>query len=182
MLAQSRCEQINSFLLRIGELYPKQMTVVNKSFPDQPLVYANKNFLEFTGYSEKEVLGQNCRFLQKNSQVPEYKFSLRNGLRDYINHGVDCCVDLKNYKKDGTVFVNRLCLIHCGEELCLGLQNHVGRIALKKVKPAPQEVLQPFLQAMDDYFESGDDSNENLTKITMLLEDMCSQLTQLTAE
>ena len=32
--------------------------------PDMPIVYASRDFYELTGYSEEEVLGKNCRFLQ----------------------------------------------------------------------------------------------------------------------
>ncbi|CAI7842784.1 unnamed protein product, partial [Closterium sp. NIES-53] len=31
---------------------------------DNPIVYVSDAFLELTGYTRKEVLGRNCRFLQ----------------------------------------------------------------------------------------------------------------------
>lgn len=31
--------------------------------PDNPIVLANKAFLDLTGYTSDEVLGRNCRFL-----------------------------------------------------------------------------------------------------------------------
>ena len=38
--------------------------IVDPKLPDCPILYANDAFCRMTGYSRKEVLGRNCRFLQ----------------------------------------------------------------------------------------------------------------------
>ncbi|WP_425281665.1 PAS domain-containing protein [Planococcus maritimus] len=38
--------------------------VTDPEQPNHPIVYANKRFEELTGYSNEEIIGQNCRFLQ----------------------------------------------------------------------------------------------------------------------
>lgn len=71
---------------------------------DNPIVWANNYFCEFTGYSRDEVLGRNCRFLQGHDRdQPE-----RHQLRRAIHAGEKVHVLLMNYKKDGTPFHNDL--------------------------------------------------------------------------
>merc|ERR1719464_1699638 len=49
----------------IGELYDLgfSVTVADPSQPDCPLVACSAGFTELTGYTVKEIVGRNCRFL-----------------------------------------------------------------------------------------------------------------------
>jgi PAS domain S-box-containing protein len=38
--------------------------VTNPREEDNPIVLANKAFLDLTGYAAEEIIGRNCRFLQ----------------------------------------------------------------------------------------------------------------------
>lgn len=69
-----------------------------------PLIYVNKAFEDITGWSRLEVLGKNCRFLQGNDRLqPEIAAMARAiKLRKAIT------VTLRNYRKDGTMFWNKL--------------------------------------------------------------------------
>lgn len=80
--------------------------------PGQPIVYCNPTFLELTGYDREEVLGRNCRFLQNglNGQP-----GLRK-LRKALKRGEACKVTLKNFKKNGELFFNRLSVFPVREE------------------------------------------------------------------
>ncbi|WP_142785915.1 PAS domain-containing sensor histidine kinase [Changchengzhania lutea] len=71
---------------------------------DNPVIYFNSAFQKLTGYSEKEILNHNCRFLQDKDrdQKPLKK------LREAIKNGESCQATLRNYKKDGTMFWNDL--------------------------------------------------------------------------
>ena len=40
------------------------VTLSDPDMPDSPIVYANSVFEQLTGYSQEEILGRNCRFLQ----------------------------------------------------------------------------------------------------------------------
>nr|AML76708.1 putative LOV domain-containing protein [Actaea racemosa] len=72
--------------------------------PDCPIVYASSGFFDMTGYSSKEVIGKNCRFLQG----PETDKNEVAKIRNAVKTGGSYCGRLFNYKKDGTPFWNLL--------------------------------------------------------------------------
>ncbi|MBU3759891.1 MAG: PAS domain-containing protein [Candidatus Omnitrophica bacterium] len=72
--------------------------------PAFPLIYVNAAFEQITGYSPKETLGRNCRFLQGTDKMQEGLVRLRKALAKHQG----CEVILKNYRKDGTLFWNEL--------------------------------------------------------------------------
>ncbi|KAK1439430.1 hypothetical protein QVD17_05248 [Tagetes erecta] len=72
--------------------------------PDCPIMYASSGFFTMTGYSSKEVIGRNCRFLQgKDTDQKEV-----DKIREAVKSGSSYCGRLYNYKKDGTPFWNLL--------------------------------------------------------------------------
>ncbi|CAA0838862.1 Phototropin-2 [Striga hermonthica] len=72
--------------------------------PDCPIVYASSGFFTMTGYSSKEVIGKNCRFLQGPNTDENEVDKIRKATRT----GTSYCGRLLNYKKDGTPFWNLL--------------------------------------------------------------------------
>jgi PAS domain S-box-containing protein len=40
------------------------VTLADPDLEDMPIVYANKAFEDITGYTQEEIVGRNCRFLQ----------------------------------------------------------------------------------------------------------------------
>ncbi|KAG6418108.1 hypothetical protein SASPL_120307 [Salvia splendens] len=72
--------------------------------PDCPIVYASSGFFTMTGYSSKEVIGKNCRFLQGPATDKDEVSKIRDATRNGSNY----CGRLLNYKKDGTPFWNLL--------------------------------------------------------------------------
>ncbi len=80
------------------------ITISDYRLPDNPLIYLNEGFERITGYSREEVFGRNCRFLQG----PETNDDARAAIRKAIDEGRHCVVELKNFRKDGTPFWNRL--------------------------------------------------------------------------
>ncbi len=76
---------------------------------DMPLVYVNPTFEKITGYTAKEVLGQNCRFLQGDSFDLSNEQALAQ-IRNAVAKGEDVSVVVRNYRKDGSPFWNDLYL------------------------------------------------------------------------
>jgi len=72
--------------------------------PNIPIVFANRAFRHLTGYSEDEILGRNCRFLQGPGTDPEAVARIRKAIEDQDV----TVVELMNYRKNGTSFWNAL--------------------------------------------------------------------------
>ena len=78
------------------------MTLTDPNQPDNPIVFANKAFLDLTGYEEHEILGRNCRFLQG---VETDRDSVAE-LRAAIDAKEAIALELINYRRDGSSFWN----------------------------------------------------------------------------
>jgi two-component system NtrC family sensor kinase len=80
------------------------IVIADARLEDLPLIYINESFETISGYSADEVLGRNCRFLQRDDRdQPAVQI-----LRDAIRKRESCKVILRNYRKDGTLFWNEL--------------------------------------------------------------------------
>lgn len=80
------------------------ITVADCRLPDMPLMYVNPAFETMTGYAIDDVVGKNCRFLQGTDSDQPALAVLRKAIR--MSEPVN--VVLRNYKKDGTLFWNKL--------------------------------------------------------------------------
>ena len=69
-----------------------------------PLVYVNQAFCRMTGYSKSEILGRNCRFLQRGRTED----ALGAQMRDALDQGQGFSHVIMNYRKDDTPFWNEL--------------------------------------------------------------------------
>ncbi|ORX82576.1 hypothetical protein K493DRAFT_270021 [Basidiobolus meristosporus CBS 931.73] len=85
---------------------------------DFPVVYASQSFENLTGYSDVEVIGRNCRFLQSpDGQVTlgsRRRYTDNNTvhhIKKHILQGKEVQVSFVNYKKGGQPFVNLLTII-----------------------------------------------------------------------
>jgi len=97
------------------------IVITNPRLADNPIVYANPAFSEMTGYSLKEIVGTNCRFLQGDDSSQEEL----NILRKAVKEGQSCMTILRNYKKDGTLFWNELSIAPVFDEEGV-LTNFIG--------------------------------------------------------
>ncbi|GFZ17952.1 phototropin 1 [Actinidia rufa] len=84
--------------------FQQTFVVSDATKPDYPIMYASAGFFKMTGYTSKEVIGRNCRFLQGSGTDPEDVAKIREALQVGNNY----CGRLLNYKKDGTPFWNLL--------------------------------------------------------------------------
>ncbi|KAK7856636.1 phototropin-1 [Quercus suber] len=84
--------------------FQQTFVVSDATKPDYPIMYASAGFFKMTGYTSKEIVGRNCRFLQGADTDPEDVAKIREALQS----GSSYCGRLLNYKKDGTPFWNLL--------------------------------------------------------------------------
>nr|AML77023.1 putative LOV domain-containing protein [Boswellia sacra] len=92
--------------------FQQTFVVADATKPDYPILYASAGFFKMTGYTSKEVVGRNCRFLQGAGTDPEDVAKIREALHT----GQSYCGRLLNYKKDGTPFWNLLTIAPIKDE------------------------------------------------------------------
>ncbi len=80
------------------------LCITDPKLPDNPIVYANAAFTELTGYALDEIVGKNCRFLQG----PETTRDSINAVRKILLERRVDTVEILNYRKDGSSFLNAL--------------------------------------------------------------------------
>ncbi len=95
---------IPTVLTQILDTCVNGVTLSDPDLPDNPIVYANSVFERITGYTREEILGHNCRFLQGEDRDQPGLDAIREALREH--RPIE--VTLRNYRKDGSLFHNRL--------------------------------------------------------------------------
>jgi PAS domain S-box-containing protein len=80
------------------------MLITDPRQPDNPIIFCNRSFCELTGYSNEELIGQNCRLLQGPETDPDAVAKIRAAVAG--EH--DLSVDILNYRKNGSKFWNAL--------------------------------------------------------------------------
>jgi PAS domain S-box-containing protein len=68
------------------------------------LIYVNQGFERLTGYHAEEILYQDCRFLQRDDR-DQPGLTL---IREALAQDRACRTVLRNYRKDGSLFLNEL--------------------------------------------------------------------------
>ena len=71
---------------------------------DCPIIFCNQAFEALTGYTQADIIGRNCRFLQG----PGTDQVTISRIRDAVARKEDSHEELFNYRKDGTGFWNAL--------------------------------------------------------------------------
>lgn len=90
----------------LSQILDTCVTGITLSDPDQednPIVYANEMFELITGYSQQEIIGRNCRFLQGEERDQEGLEKVRAAIREKKS----ATVTLRNYRKNGEMFHNQ---------------------------------------------------------------------------
>ncbi|ESS09811.1 MAG: PAS sensor histidine kinase [uncultured archaeon A07HN63] len=130
------------------------ITLSDPAQEDNPLIYANDAFETLTGYSVSEALGENCRYLQGRN-TDQAKIA---ALREAIDNEESITVELRNYRKDGSEFWNRVTVTPIYDDggsliRYLGTQQDVtDRKEDKKELQAERAFTQQALDTLDDLF------------------------------
>jgi PAS domain S-box-containing protein len=95
-----------AFLRSLLERDEVEMSVVfsDPSLADNPMIFVSDEFEDQTGYKPEEALRRNCRFLQGQDTNPHAIEAIRQGLKAETRF----TIDILNYRKDGSPFLNRL--------------------------------------------------------------------------
>ncbi|MFB6120033.1 MAG: PAS domain S-box protein [Halobacteriaceae archaeon] len=132
-------------LVQAVDAAPIGVTVSDPSREDNPLIYANDGFQKLTGYAEEEVLGRNCRFLQGDATASEPV----EEIREAVDAEKSVTVELRNYRRDGTEFWNRVTIapVRVGEtvEHFVGFQQDITD---RKQSEQELEAAQRLLEAV----------------------------------
>ena len=91
-------------LLHHLEVSSRTFLISDATLPDNPIVYVSPSFCRLTGYSERECIGRNCRFLQGPGTDPR----TRGFMRSALIAGRECSCILLNFSKQGRPFWNYL--------------------------------------------------------------------------
>ena len=101
-IAEKDAELIPFVLSQILDTCVNGITLSDPDQEENPIVYANEAFEFITGYSQEEILGRNCRFLQGEDRDQAEIDKIREAIRDRKH----ISVTLRNYRKNGELFYN----------------------------------------------------------------------------
>lgn len=105
MFTESSLDKRNSYereLIRSIRLSPIASIVTNPQIHDNPIIAANQRFEQLTGYSERELVGRNCRFLAGPATERTHSAALAQAVATES----PTVIELVNYRKDGNSFLN----------------------------------------------------------------------------
>jgi PAS domain S-box-containing protein len=100
----SRAREVRRLVDRAVYSSADGILITDATQPDNPIVFVNPGFERMTGYAAEEVIGNNCRFLQRGDRDQP----ALDELREAIKAGREHRVILRNYRKDGEPFWNEL--------------------------------------------------------------------------
>ncbi|MES2120155.1 MAG: PAS domain-containing protein [Pseudomonadota bacterium] len=121
---------------------PIAMVVTNPDRADNPIEIANAAFCTLTGYTEREIVGRNCRFLGGEGT----EAWIRDEVRAAIAGQRAVLAEILNYRSDGTPFRNGLMIApqfgedgkiayFIGSQVDLG-NNDVAALSLRRARAA----------------------------------------------
>jgi len=122
--------------------------VVDALVEDFPIVFGNEFFENMMGFGPKEYLGKNPRFLQGDDRdQPGAK-----KLKDAIMQGLPTLARLRNYRKNGEMFINEIYISPIRNDdgvitHYLGIHNDITDFTKKQ---ADLNKAQSFLEAVPD--------------------------------
>ncbi|MEJ2583770.1 MAG: PAS domain S-box protein, partial [Robiginitalea sp.] len=141
-------QQILDLRNRALEAAGNGILISDARLPDLPIIYCNEAFSTITGYSQEEVLGKNCRFLQ-GAETDRKKV---RQIREALEKGVSSRVVLRNYKKDGSLFWNELTITPIRDTAgtvthFIGVQNDVSTLVFEgERKDHTRKILEAITQ------------------------------------
>jgi len=100
---ENKNNDLDLYLKALNSAYSGIIITDNLQY-DNPIIYCNKAFETISGYAHDEIIGHNCRFLQAQDRSQ----AERKIIKESIARGEECKIEIRNYRKDGTLFWNEL--------------------------------------------------------------------------
>jgi PAS domain S-box-containing protein len=99
------------YLINIAENIPVCITVssAKKEQFGFPLLYVNKQFEKTTGYNRDDVIGNNCKFLQTRTPIPN-EYVMHKRMETALRMGMSTSAIVTNVKKNTIPFHNLISL------------------------------------------------------------------------
>lgn len=122
------------------------VTLADPSLPDCPVIGCSDGFEELTGYSRREIIGQNCRFLSRGISMDPV---VRSTLRDATLNGSEFLGVLPNVRKNGERFANLLHMTTLSirdNQYIVGIQADASNVFLDLKSCGHKEVLEAVAQ------------------------------------
>ncbi|MBO0340314.1 MAG: PAS domain S-box protein [Bacteroidota bacterium] len=122
--------------------------ISNAQLEGFPIIYVNKAFERITGYTHDEVIGRKCNFLQNDDRDQREIFDMREALKSKS----PCRVEIRNYRKDGSMFWNQLSITPIRNETgevthFIGVQNDITeKKNLEFIRKIKNEVLEMIIE------------------------------------
>ena len=159
--------EVKDLLQRTIEAANNSVVVTDMRQPDNPIIYVNQGFKSLTGYNEDEILGHNCRFLQRrpDGTMDSDQAAIR-ALREAVQRGRYTRVVLRNYRKSGEMFWNELYLTPIEDDdgdvrYFVGVQNDITeRVELNQSLERRVEERTNALKEQRDELEHAKDRAE----------------------
>gem|GEM_PF-552815 len=154
------------------------IVITNATDPENPIIYVNPSFERITGYQASEVIGRDCRFLQRGDRNQIGTLDLHKAIQEKR----ECHAVLLNYRKDGTPFWNDLYIAPVFNDQgdlinYIGIQTDITEQVKSTQKLlASEERLRTVLTSIQEGITFSDDSGyfsifnagmENLTGYTI---------------
>jgi PAS domain S-box-containing protein len=124
---------------------PVGITITDPDREDNPMIYVNEGFESLTGYSETEAIGRNCRFLQGEATREEAV----DELREAVDEAEPVSVEVRNYRKDGSRFWNRVSIAPVRDDAGT-VTNYVGFQQNVSERRERKQDLQLFKKAVEN--------------------------------
>ncbi|MFC4541008.1 PAS domain-containing protein [Halosolutus amylolyticus] len=132
---------------------PVGIVITDPALSDNPIVYANDGFTRLTGYPKTEILSRNCRFLQGEGT----ESAPVDRMRAAVDAGESVTVELRNYRKNGQPFLNRVTIapLYDGDEIAnfVGIQQDVSDHEQRERElEQEREFVERTLDVLNDVF------------------------------
>lgn len=146
--------------------------IADATTSDLPIQYVNPAFERITGYTQEESVGKNCRFLQGTDTAQPQLDVLREALRK----GEACALEIKNYRKNGSMFWNSLTIAPVRDDAgsiahFIGIQNDITNLKTALARDARTNALYRALMGAAELVVRAQNERE-------LLDDLCHLLVE----